>query len=311
VTGVQNVTVDQASDGQRIDNYLIKILKKVPKSRIYRMLRSGEVRVDGKRIQPLFRVVVGQTVRIPPVIAAPVDSEAVRPPSQLIESLQRRILYQDSDLLVLDKPAGIAVHAGSGVSLGAIEVLKSVTDGFLELVHRLDRDTSGVLLLARSPRVLKSLQASFRERLVTKIYRAVVHGHLAVNSLEISSPLQRYLSASGERRVRVDAETGRQAVTTVTTLVAGDVVSTVQVGIGTGRTHQIRVHLAELGHPVVGDEKYGEKERGPTRLAGRLLLHAEIIQFDLEDRPHQYVARVPDVFFSVQNQSPLSPVGEH
>jgi 23S rRNA pseudouridine955/2504/2580 synthase len=294
------MTVDPASNGQRIDNYLIKILKKVPKSRIYRMLRSGEVRVDGKRVQPLFRLVEGQMVRVPPVTGVDEAEEVVRPPTQLVEALQRRILHQDTDLLVLDKPAGIAVHSGSGNALGAVEALKAVMDGFLELVHRLDRDTSGVLLFARSPRVLKSLQLAFRERAVSKIYRAVVHGRLDVHSKQISSPLRRYLSASGERRVRVDDAGGQEANTTVTTLAAGDLVSTLQVEIGTGRTHQIRVHLAELGHPVVGDEKYGEQDPRLNRLAGRLLLHAERIAFSLDGQSHLYEARVPDVFSIVQ-----------
>lgn len=296
---VRHVVVDAGSTGQRIDNYLIKILKKVPKSRVYRMLRTGEVRVDGKRVQPLFRLEAGQTLRIPPVSGLD-DHEAPRPPAALVDALRRRVLYECDQFLVIDKPAGTAVHGGSGIAVGLIEALKSDREDFLELVHRLDRDTSGVLLLARSPAALKSLQVAFKTRQVRKFYRAVVVGHLQAKGQVIDVPLQRYLTVSGERRVRPDAESGQSAMTRITTLTAGEVVTTLRVEILTGRTHQIRVHLASLGHPVVGDDKYGAPDADVSKAAGRLLLHAERIEFALDGRDFAFEARVPGVFQLIQ-----------
>ncbi len=299
---VRHVVVEADGDGQRVDNYLLKILKKVPKSRIYRMLRTGEVRVDGKRVQPVFRLVVGQTLRIPPVTGM-VEGEVVRAPQVLLDALRRRVLFQSEQLLVLDKPAGLAVHGGSGIALGVIEALKSSYPGFLELAHRLDRGTSGVLLLARTPATLKHLQASFREREVRKRYRAVVEGRIEVSALRIDEPLKRYTTTGGERRVKIDSEEGQSALSQVTTLVAGVQASTVQVEIDTGRTHQIRVHLANLGHPVVGDDKYGDATSDLAAKAGRMLLHAEHIEFNLEGVAFSFDAPLPAVFETVQSEA--------
>lgn len=302
MTEVTHVIVGSDGDGQRIDNYLLKLLKGVPRTRIYRLLRKGEVRVDGKRVAPLFRLQVGQTLRIPPVTTS--TRVMVRPPQAMVESLERRIIMEEADFIVLDKPAGTAVHSGSGVSVGVIEALTAGRSGFLELVHRLDRDTSGLLLLAKSPQALRLIQTEFRQRSVAKRYRVVVLGNWTAVDQLVEYPLTRYLTANGERRVRVDPQ-GQIATSRFRIHKSGRQVSTLEVDLLTGRTHQIRVHAAALGHPVVHDDKYGVGESWQKTIneaAGRLLLHAHELEFEHAGRLWQFTAPVPPVFDDIQRR---------
>ncbi len=302
VTEVTHVIVGQDGDGQRIDNYLLKLLKGVPRTRIYRLLRKGEVRADGKRVPPLYRLQAGQTLRIPPVTTA--TRTMVRPPQAMVESLERRIVAEESDFLVLDKPAGTAVHSGSGVTVGVIEALTAGRSGFLELVHRLDRDTSGLLLLAKTPQALRALQTGFRERSVGKRYRVVVLGNWTGSDQLVEFPLTRYLMANGERRVRIDPQ-GQAASSRFRLLAPGRLVSTLEVELLTGRTHQIRVHAAGLGYPVVRDDKYGVSEGWQQTIndaAGRLLLHAHELEFEHAGTRWRFLAPVPPLFEEIQRR---------
>lgn len=300
-TAVTYVQVGEDGDGQRVDNYLLKILKGVPRTRIYRLLRKGEVRVDGKRVAPLVRLQTGQTLRLPPVATSSRTTE--RPPQAMVDALERRIIAEEEEFLVLDKPAGTAVHGGSGIAVGVIEALGQTRSGFLELVHRLDRDTSGILLLAKTPLALRLLQNAFRQRRVDKRYRVVVHGQWRDRDLLVDRPLTRYLTPNGERRVRVD-DAGQSASSRFHLLQEGRGVSTLEVELLTGRTHQIRVHAASVGHPVVGDSKYGGGMSPATIdvVAGRLLLHAHHIRFVLGERAWEFSATVPASFDNVQRQ---------
>jgi 23S rRNA pseudouridine955/2504/2580 synthase len=264
--------VGEESEAQRIDNFLLRELKGVPKSHVYRVLRSGEVRVNSGRVKPEYRLRAGDRVRIPPVrvsarkVPLPGKSEALP------------IVYEDPALIVIDKPSGVAVHGGSGVSFGVIEQLRAARPEakMLELVHRLDRDTSGLLLIAKKRSALVELHRMLREGEVEKIYVAVVKGVPANKRFDISEPLHKYVNAKGERRVAV-REGGMSAVTRINLLHKGKDLSLVELRLLTGRTHQIRVHLAHAGHPVLGDDKYGDFElnRALARQGvKRLFLHA-------------------------------------
>jgi len=266
--------VGEESAAQRIDNFLLRRLKGVPKSHVYRVLRSGEVRVNSGRVRPDYRLQVGDRIRLPPIRIAS------RPP--LARPSQFPIVFEDAALLVIDKPAGVAVHGGSGVSYGVIESLRAARPQakLLELAHRLDRDTSGLLIVAKKRSALVELHRLLREAAVEKVYVAVVKGVLK-KPLEIREPLHKYVSATGERRVSVGAG-GREAVTRVKPLKASDHYSVLEVRLLTGRTHQIRVHLAHAGHPVLGDDKYGDfpLNRAVAKLGvRRLLLHARRLGF--------------------------------
>ncbi len=261
---VRLITVGEAGAGQRLDNFLARRLKGVPRSHIYRIVRSGEVRVNGSRADASRKLDAADVVRLPPVSVDP--SPAAAPPRQY------RVLFEDDWLLAVDKPAGVAVHGGSGLSWGLIESLRSARDDrFLELAHRLDRDTSGVLLLARRRSALTALHASLRQRKADKRYWVLVAGLWQGDGVSVNTPLHRYLTPSGERRVRAaDAGQGQEARSQFRPLrrfawpagpwrertgVAG--LSLLEARIHTGRTHQIRVHLHGLGYPVAGDAKYG------------------------------------------------------
>jgi 23S rRNA pseudouridine955/2504/2580 synthase len=267
--------VGEESAEQRIDNFLLRRLKGVPKSHVYRVLRSGEVRVNSGRVRPEYRLRVGDRIRLPPVRIA------TRPP--LAKPSQFPIVFEDAALLVLDKPPGIAVHGGSGVSYGVIESLRAARPQakVLELAHRLDRDTSGLLIIAKKRAALVELHRMLREGEVEKVYVAVVKGCVKQAAFEIREPLHKYVSATGERRVSVGAG-GRQAVTRVKTLKRTNDYSLLEVGLLTGRTHQIRVHLAHGGHPILGDDKYGDfpLNHAVAKLGvRRLLLHARRLGF--------------------------------
>ena len=287
------VEVDADSAGQRLDNFLIRHLKGVPKTHVYRIIRSGEVRINKGRVSADTRVEAGDVVRLPPVrISDKVAEKAERP----APAREFPILLEDEHLIAIDKPAGVAVHGGSGVSFGVIEQLRQARPAskFLELVHRLDRDTSGILLVAKKRSALTHLQDQFRERETGKTYLALVTGTWPANKKVIDLPLHKYLQADGERRVRVttaDDPDGMRSITLVkvrSTVPARSAqglpaMSLLEVTIKTGRTHQIRVHLASQGHAIVGDDKYGDfdlNKRLQKLSMKRMFLHAWRLQFN-------------------------------
>ena len=278
------LTVDAESAGQRLDNYLLRLLKGVPKTHVYRVIRSGEVRINKGRAGADTRVEAGDLVRVPPVrVATPARDEAAVPAREF------PVLFEDEHLLAVDKPAGVAVHGGSGVSSGVIEQLRRARPGqrFLELVHRLDKETSGVLLLAKKRSALTALQDQFRERDTHKVYAALVWGQWPKSLKVIDQPLLKTTDAAGERHVRVVSpahEQARRSVTLVKVREQGTEVALLDVTLKTGRTHQIRVHLAHAGHAIVGDPKYGDfaanKAFARQWRFPRMFLHARELGFD-------------------------------
>jgi len=291
-TGVAacQLQVDAESAGQRLDNFLLRHLKGVPKTHVYRIIRSGEVRLNKGRTSADARVAEGDLVRLPPVRVAE------RPPVQAAPAREFPILLEDDWLVALDKPAGVAVHGGSGVSFGVIEQLRRARPEakFLELVHRLDRDTSGILLVAKRRSALTALQQQFRERVTGKTYLALVTGTWPARLKVIDAPLHKYLQPDGERRVRTTTTQDPDGMRAVTLVKRRDVLaprhaqglpamSLLEVTIKTGRPPQIRVHLASQGHAIAGDEKYGDfdlnKRLHKLGLA-RMFLHAWRLQFD-------------------------------
>jgi 23S rRNA pseudouridine955/2504/2580 synthase len=273
--------VGEEADGQRLDNYLLKLLKGVPKSHIYRIVRSGEVRVNRGRAGPDHRLQSGDELRLPPVRVA--ERSVVRRVAPPNAQLERAVLFEDDYLLALNKPAGLAVHGGSGVSFGAIEQLRAMRPQakFLELVHRLDRDTSGVLLLAKKRSTLTGLHAELRAGRVEKQYLVLVRGQWRDQKRHVRLNLHKYVLPSGERRVSVDPG-GRESHTIFKLKQAWPQFSLLQAELKTGRTHQIRVHLAHLGFPIAGDDKYGDfdfnKQLGRSKFK-RMFLHASTIEF--------------------------------
>jgi 23S rRNA pseudouridine955/2504/2580 synthase len=276
---VRMVEVTEEHDGQRLDNFLMRLCKGVPKSHIYKAVRGGEVRVNKGRVEPDTRLVLGDLVRVPPMrLPAPNEKRPV-PASEF------PIVFEDEALLVIDKPAGVAVHGGSGVSFGVIEQLRQARPEarFLELAHRLDRDTSGLLLIAKKRNALLGLHTMFREGLGRKHYFALVEGDWVNDRQHIRLPLAKWTTQSGERRVKVDPE-GQTAHTVITLRKRFGRYSLIDAELKTGRTHQIRVHLAASGFPIIGDDKYGRDEtRAHFQQLGfaRMFLHAH--QLDL---PH-------------------------
>lgn len=277
------MTVEAEEADRRLDNFLLARLKGVPRTHVYRIIRSGEVRVNSRRADAKQRLETGDKVRIPPVrLAAPGHpSAAVRPESAAW--IEERILHEDADCLVLDKPAGLAVHGGSGVSLGAIELLRASrpTASELGLVHRLDRDTSGCLLVSKRPSSLRRLQAQFREGTVEKTYTALLVGRLNGSERLVDAPLLTTERRGGERFVRVD-EAGKPAATRFIVEDRLPGATLTRVVLLTGRTHQIRVHAAHIGVPLAGDERYGARPDPVAERCGlrRLFLHAASLAFD-------------------------------
>jgi len=281
--GVRLVMVTADEAGQRIDNFLARHLRGVPKSAIYRILRRGEVRVNSGRIQAKYKLCAGDRVRIPPVRVAASNDPVVRPGVGM--DLERRILFENNVCLVLNKPAGIAVHGGSGLSYGVIEALRAARPdaAYLELAHRLDRETSGCLVIAKRRSFLRSFHEQLRQGEVGKRYQALVAGRWQGGKRIVDVPLRKNQLRGGERMVTVDSE-GKQAVSVFrpVTLFAG--ASLVDVELKTGRTHQIRVHAVHIGHPLAGDEKYGDAAfNRQMRGMGlkRLALHAHLLEFSL------------------------------
>ena len=281
---VKWLTVDEESAGQRLDNFLIRHLKGVPKTHVYRIIRSGEVRVNKGRASADTRIESGDVVRLPPVrISDKVAEKAARP----APGREFPLLLEDDALMAIDKPAGVAVHGGSGVSFGVIEQLRQARPlaKLLELVHRLDRETSGILLVAKKRSALKHVQDQFRERETGKTYLALVQGQWPEKLKVIDSALHKFLLPDGERRVRVtsnDDPDGMRSITLVKVAERWDACSLLEVTIKTGRTHQIRVHLASQGHPIAGDDKYGDFEWNKAlqkQGLKRMFLHAWRLQF--------------------------------
>jgi len=292
----RRVLIDAERAGQRLDNFLLGQFKGAPRSLVYRLLRTGQVRVNGGRCKPERRLEAGDEVRLPPV-RLPEPTDAGTPPRAMLDLIERSIVFEDKRLLALDKPCGIAAHGGSGVSFGAIELLRALRPKEpLELVHRLDRDTSGVLVLAKRRSALTELQALMREGRVEKRYLALLVGEVAPRPFTIRAPLQKFSLQGGERMVRVD-EQGKASVSHFRRLELCGGHSYTEVRIDTGRTHQIRVHSAYAGHPVAGDEKYGEREanRQLRDKAGlrRMFLHAASISFALKEGEAPYSLEAP------------------
>lgn len=275
---VRHERIDESAAGQRVDNFLLRLAKGVPKSHVYRILRSGQVRVNGRRVQQTYRLVAGDEVRIPPLRVAEREASAVVPAGRALP-----VVYEDDALLVVDKPAGKAVHGGSGVSHGVIEQLRAQRpqQAMLELAHRLDRETSGLLVVAKKRSALTALHDMLRSGRVGKRYLALVRGRWPNAVQHIRAPLLKYLTPAGERRVRV-ADDGKPAHTVVRLRQRWDEFSLLEVDLKTGRTHQIRVHLTHLGFPLCGDDKYGDFALNKVlegRGLKRMFLHAASLRF--------------------------------
>lgn len=273
---VNYITITTSHEGQRIDNFLLTFLRGIPKSRIYRLIRKGEVRVNKKRVSINYRLVCEDLIRIPPLRMGEKEEKA-KPTSKLKELIEGAILYEDDSLIVLNKPAGMAVHGGSGINLGIIEAMRAIRPEqvFLELVHRLDRDTSGCLMIAKKRSRLTYLHECLQKGSIQKRYWAIVQGKWRGGKV-VEAPLYKYLLLSGERRVKVDPE-GKFAKTGIKILEFFKTTTLLEATPVTGRTHQIRVHCAFMGHPIVGDEKYGEAGTG-------LFLHAKELVIPIEGK---------------------------
>lgn len=282
---VELLTIDKHHDAQRIDNFLITHWKGVPKSHIYRLLRKGEIRVNKKRVKPETRLRHGDLLRLPPV-RRPQKSAAEAPGSQLLSVVQNSVLYEDQDFLVVNKPQGIAVHAGTGNALGFVEALrwhyksKDDVNDYLELAHRIDKETSGCLVMARSAAALKYIQAEFKARRVSKTYLALVHGHWSETMEQVDAPLQKVEISAKEKVVKVSAE-GKQSLTRFRIIKKMNDATLVEARPETGRMHQIRVHCQYAGHPIVGDPKYTMGQGSKSDHKHRLCLHAAAIRFEL------------------------------
>lgn len=272
---VNHLEVTRNQHGQRIDNFLLARLKGMPRSHIYKMIRSDEVRINNKRCKPYDNLERGDVVRIAPVRLATRKNVIS---ADFANSLLERVVFEDEGLMVLNKPSGMAVHGGSGLDFGVIEAMREATNKkYLELVHRIDKDTSGLLMIAKKRSTLKALQQRLREKTIQKHYLCIVKGQPALNDISIDAPLLRYTLASGERRVKVDKGNpeAKPSQTSCKVLarfeINGEPVSLIEAMPHTGRTHQIRVHLAYLGHPILGDDKYHIDDKSAVR---RLCLHA-------------------------------------
>lgn len=322
---VKTLLVDEDSAGQRLDNFLMRHLKGVPKTHIYRIIRSGEVRVNKGRASAEARVEAGDSVRLPPVR---ISDRVIEKTQAMADNVARgaparefAVLLEDDSLLVIDKPAGVAVHGGSGVSFGVIEQLRMARPHakFLELVHRLDRDTSGILLIAKKRSALKHLQDQFRERETGKTYLAMVSGQWPVSKKVLDKPLHKYLLPDGERRVKVVPKGDPDGLPSVTLVKVRDAslsgFSLLEVTIKTGRTHQIRVHLASEGFPILGDDKYGNFElnkkllrTGASPALKRMFLHAWRLQFTHPATGHrlELFAELPPELAQFSNPAQLT-----
>ncbi|MEY4138063.1 MAG: hypothetical protein RLZZ371_245 [Pseudomonadota bacterium] len=328
---VKTVCIDEDSAGQRVDNFLMRHLKGVPKTHIYRMIRGGEVRVNKGRVSADTRLNEGDLVRVPPVrISERVAEKAQAMTQGVVRGVPARdfaVLLEDEHLLVINKPAGVAVHGGSGVSFGVIEQLRMARPQakFLELVHRLDRETSGILLVAKKRSALKNLQDQFRERQTGKTYLAMVRGNWPARLKVLDKPLHKYLldskdNQAGERRVKVVARDDADGMPSVTLVKVREQLphgTLLEVTIKTGRTHQIRVHLASEGYPILGDDKYGDFDLNKQLASAaarpglkRMFLHAWRLQFNHPasgERLELLAELPPELTQFISNQAPGRP----
>lgn len=302
------VRVPEDRDGQRLDNFLLGQLKGAPRSLVYKLVRSGQVRVNGGRAKAERKLAAGDEVRLPPLrLAEAVERGA--PPKGLLEALERAVVFEDARLLALDKPSGLAAHGGSGVSFGAIEAMRALRPGqTLELVHRLDRDTSGLLIFAKKRSALTELQALMREEGgIAKRYLTLLVGRMPDGTMTVDAPLHIGLRQGGERHVQVHPD-GKPSLSHFKAIERRGGHSFCEVRIETGRTHQIRVHAQHIGHPVAGDDKYGDPEvnRRLRQQAGlkRLFLHASTLEFALDGgrTPYLLNAPLPDELADVLNR---------
>lgn len=300
-TGVQTVEISSAQHNQRLDNFLFKQLAEVPRTRIYRIIRKGEVRVNKKRSKPEYKLQIGDLVRIPPLRVETESRPKATPPQWLMDRLRDAVLFENEHVLIVNKPAGLAVHTGSGVSYGIIDAMRLLRpDDDIELAHRLDRDTSGCLILAKHRQALLAMQKILQDRSLNKNYRALVKGRWSQDLNEIDLPLKKFQLPNGERRVRPDRQ-GKSALSRVKLLQAGKLFSQIQVELVTGRTHQIRVHCQAQNHPIVGDDKYGDDAFNRSmrkRGIKRLMLHAASLELPLGKYTPELVinAPLPDEF---------------
>lgn len=294
--GVSFITVDDDHADRRLDNFLIGYFASLPRTRIYRMIRKGEVRVNKGRIKQNYRLQTGDTVRVPPMYLSTQEKPST-PPEKLSELIGNSIIYEDDYLIAINKPSNIAVHSGSGVRYGVIEILRAQrpeTD-FLELIHRLDRATSGCLLIAKGHKTLRGTHGILKSGHVKKNYLALLKGQLTETMRTVDMPLNKVSTESGDRMVRVD-NAGKQALTHFHSQEHFRVASLSRIELVTGRTHQIRVHAAYIDHPLAGDEKYGDWEfnRAMKKLGlKRLFLHAETLSFEMPDTGKQIELKAP------------------
>lgn len=282
---VKNIIITENQAEQRLDNFLFKHLKGVPKSHIYQIIRKGEIRINKKRAKPSYHLQIGDNVRIPPVKTS--VKKPTKPSQPIINLLKNKILYEDNKVIVLNKPSGIAVHSGNSISFGIIETLRYMYPKlkFLELVHRLDRDTSGCLLLAKKRSVLKALHEQLRNNQIEKTYLALIRGHWKGGKHLVDASLLKNILKSGERIIKI-SEQGKKALTEFKPLKKFPNTSLMEIKLLTGRTHQIRVHAAYLGCPIAGDSKYGDKQfNKEMRAKGlkRLFLHAYSLKFKMPE----------------------------
>lgn len=303
--GVQKITIDQDRDGQRIDNYLFKQLRRVPKSHVYRLIRKGEVRVNGKRIKAHYHLSCGDIVRIPPLEMAP-EKTTLRLDHALQTQLEQAILFEDDDLLVINKPAGMAVHGGSTINNGLIDAIKALRPDSksLELAHRLDKPTSGCLIITKKMSVLRAIHEQIRQHEIKKQYLAIVAGAWPASLNKINVPLIKNVLNSGARIVRVDPE-GKPSLTTFAVIEKYREATLISANLKTGRTHQIRVHCQYAKHPILGDAKYMSRAQlNHFKDAGKvtgLCLHAKQVSF-VHPTTHKrltILANAPETFEKV------------
>ncbi|MCZ2720229.1 23S rRNA pseudouridine(955/2504/2580) synthase RluC [Marinomonas sp. 15G1-11] len=301
------VTIDENNHDQRVDNFLMTHLKGVPKGRIYNLLRKGEVRVNKKRVKPEVRLQSGDLVRIAPIRIEPA-SEKPSVSDRLKSEVEGRIIFEDKKLMVINKPSGLAVHGGSGLSFGLVEVIRQMrpTEKFIELVHRLDRDTSGLIMVAKKRSVLKELHTALRDKEgIQKTYLALVHGSWSKRKLQVNAPLLKNELKSGERVVKVHTD-GKESLTRFKLVRQFEGFSLIECEPVTGRTHQIRVHAQYAGHSIVGDEKYStDDELKLAKSLGfkRLCLHATRLDFNLQEERLLLEAPIDDQWRELMNHS--------
>jgi 23S rRNA pseudouridine955/2504/2580 synthase len=295
-TAVSMIEISAAQLNQRLDNFLFKQFSSVPRTRIYRIIRKGEVRVNKKRCKPDYKLQIGDLVRIPPLQIASEKPDSLRPSRRLLAELSEAIIYENEHILILNKPAGLAVHSGSGIDYGVIDAMRLLrADDDIELVHRLDRDTSGCLLFARHRQSLLALQTMLQDKSLRKNYCAVVKGSWPRELTEIKLALKKTNLANGERRMRVDPE-GKPAHSKVELLQTGNQFSIIRVELITGRTHQIRVHCQAKGHEIAGDDKYGDADFNRAMRQNkirRLMLHAISLELPNSDYTPSIIVNAP------------------